>query len=88
MGISRFTLCDTIGVANPRQTVQLLQQLRLALPELDPALHMHNTHGMALASIYAAIGQASPASAPPGAGGCPFAPARPATRRRRIWSTC
>lgn len=76
MGISRFTLCDTIGVANPRQTVQLLQQLRLALPGLDPALHMHNTHGMALASIYAAIGQGVTRfeSAAGGLGGCPFAP--------------
>ncbi|WP_395756102.1 hydroxymethylglutaryl-CoA lyase [Edwardsiella ictaluri] len=76
MGISRFTLCDTIGVANPRQTVQLLQQLRLALPGLDPALHMHNTHGMALASIYAAIGQGVTRFGKRcrGAGGCPFAP--------------
>lgn len=90
MGISRFTLCDTIGVANPRQTVQLLQQLRLALPELDPALHMHNTHGMALASIYAAIGQGVTRfeSAAGGWGAARSPPARPATRRRRIWSTC
>ncbi|ACR69344.1 hydroxymethylglutaryl-CoA lyase [Edwardsiella ictaluri] len=76
MGISRFTLCDTIGVANPRQTVELLQQLRLALPGLDPALHMHNTHGMALANIYAAISQGVTRfeSAAGGLGGCPFAP--------------
>lgn len=76
LSISKITLCDTIGVANPVQTRYLLQRIQQKFPTLDIGLHLHNTHGMALASMYAGIqsGITRFETAVGGLGGCPFAP--------------
>lgn len=74
--INNITLCDTIGVANPQQVKILLAQIYQDFPEINLGLHMHNTHGVALANIYAAIisGVTRFETALGGLGGCPFAP--------------
>lgn len=76
MGIRGITLCDAIGVANPLQTERVLQAIRAAFPALDIGMHMHNTHGMALANMLVglALGITRFETANGGLGGCPFAP--------------
>ncbi|MDR1241661.1 MAG: hydroxymethylglutaryl-CoA lyase [Deltaproteobacteria bacterium] len=75
-GASSVTLCDTIGVANPLQVQALLEVFRAEFPELPLSLHMHDTHGMGLANIFAALqmGVTTFETAAGGLGGCPFAP--------------
>ena len=75
-GIDSVSLCDTIGVANPRQVLALLPEIMAKAPSLPLALHLHDTHGMALANTYAALqcGVTCFETAGGGLGGCPFAP--------------
>ena len=76
LGITEVTLCDTIGVANPYQVSSILNDI-IGLPgNFEFSMHMHNTHGMALANIYQGIlsGIKRFETAIGGLGGCPFAP--------------
>ncbi|TNH07247.1 hydroxymethylglutaryl-CoA lyase [Testudinibacter sp. TR-2022] len=75
-GIKAVTLCDTIGVANPAQVRSILADLISAYPQICFTLHLHNTHGMALANIAVALdcGIRHFETAAGGLGGCPFAP--------------
>ncbi|GHV53429.1 hydroxymethylglutaryl-CoA lyase [Deltaproteobacteria bacterium] len=75
-GIRSVTLADTIGVANPAQVRAILRQVRAAYPELDIRLHLHDTHGMGLANMFAALEEGISVfeTAAGGMGGCPFAP--------------
>ncbi len=76
LGVGSVTLCDTIGVANPLQTMDVVQAVRRRFPALDIGLHMHNTQGMALANMFAGYvsGVDRFETACGGLGGCPFAP--------------
>lgn len=76
LGAYEISIGDTIGVGNPRQTVELLRALEGALPLPKIALHLHDTRGTALANIAAAldVGVASFDSSAGGLGGCPYAP--------------
>jgi hydroxymethylglutaryl-CoA lyase len=75
-GVSTVTLADTIGVANPVQVKKVLKAVRAAFPDLELRLHMHDTHGMGLANMAAALerGIRIFEVAAGGLGGCPFAP--------------
>ncbi|AZN36510.1 hydroxymethylglutaryl-CoA lyase [Iodobacter ciconiae] len=75
-GISNVTLCDTIGVANPHQVKSILNDIMSLPSNFELSLHMHNTHGMALANIHQGIisGIKRFETAIGGLGGCPFAP--------------
>lgn len=75
-GVAAVTLSDTIGVANPLQVKTVLRAVRSAFPKLDIRLHMHDTHGMGLANMAAALemGVRIFETAAGGLGGCPFAP--------------
>lgn len=76
VGVSGVTLCDTIGAANPAQVQCLLREVRTKFPELELTLHFHNTRGMGLANIFAALelGLRRFETSVGGLGGCPFAP--------------
>ncbi|MBJ9162942.1 hydroxymethylglutaryl-CoA lyase [Citrobacter farmeri] len=76
LGISAITLCDTIGVANPTQTLSVLRGIQQKFPKMDIGLHLHNTHGMALACMFVGVqsGITRFETAVGGLGGCPFAP--------------
>lgn len=76
LGIEEVTLCDTIGVGNPAQVRSLLRAVQREFPEIQIALHFHNTRGMGLANIFAAIdmGIKNFETSVGGLGGCPFAP--------------
>ncbi len=75
-GVKSVTLADTIGVANPLQVRSVLRAVRKEFPNLPLRLHMHDTHGMGIANMAAALeeGIAGFETAAGGLGGCPFAP--------------
>lgn len=75
-GIEEFVLCDTIGIANPKQTAMLAADVRRSYPDATFTFHLHNTRGLGLANILAAMqeGIDSFESSIGGLGGCPFAP--------------
>jgi hydroxymethylglutaryl-CoA lyase len=75
-GARSVTLCDTIGVGNPRQVHDLCRDFLGAFPRVPVALHLHDTRGMGLANTLAGLeaGIATFETAIGGLGGCPFAP--------------
>ena len=76
LGIRSVILADTIGVGNPRQVRGVLRAFRAAFPDLSVRLHLHDTHGMGLANMAAALEEGFTVfeTAAGGLGGCPFAP--------------
>ncbi|RAK18416.1 hydroxymethylglutaryl-CoA lyase [Anoxybacillus vitaminiphilus] len=76
MGIDELSLGDTIGVANPRQVQEVLEQFLKRFPKEKLAMHFHNTRGTALANVLASLemGITTFDSALGGLGGCPYAP--------------
>jgi hydroxymethylglutaryl-CoA lyase len=76
MGVSHISVADTVGVADPRLVFETMSGLKERLPGIEVALHLHNTRGMALANVLAALhaGVTRFDSSVGGLGGCPFAP--------------
>ncbi|MFA7415894.1 MAG: hydroxymethylglutaryl-CoA lyase [Rhizobium sp.] len=76
LGIRRITLGDTTGMATPPLVQERVRALRAAVPEMEIALHFHNTRGVGLACVYAGLmeGITTYESSVGGLGGCPFAP--------------
>ena len=76
MGIDQVSLCDTTGMANPTQVEHLFAEVRSRWPEKEFTAHFHNTRGMGLANVLAAlrVGITRFDAALGGLGGCPFAP--------------
>jgi len=76
LGIAGVSLCDTTGMANPRQVAALLAAVRERFPRLQLTAHFHNTRGMGLANALAAleVGIDRFDASLGGLGGCPFAP--------------
>jgi hydroxymethylglutaryl-CoA lyase len=75
-GMKTCCLCDTIGIADPKQTRAVISALKEAYPELQLMVHFHDTRGVGLANTLTAIGLGvnNIQSALGGLGGCPFAP--------------
>lgn len=76
MGITELSLSDTTGMANPRHIYEMGGYLREKFPQVTWALHLHNTRGMAMACIVAAlqVGITVFDGAFAGLGGCPYVP--------------
>lgn len=76
MGISYISLGDTTGMATPVLVIERVQALKKAVPDVDIALHFHNTRGVGLACAYAGLSQGIThyESSIGGLGGCPFVP--------------
>jgi hydroxymethylglutaryl-CoA lyase len=76
LGAYEISIGDTIGVGNPKQTLELVNALQRELPVEKRALHLHDTRGQALANIFAALslGVSAFDSSVGGLGGCPYAP--------------
>lgn len=78
LGVQELSLGDTIGVAHPRQVVEVLDLLMrnggIACEQLG--VHFHDTRGTALANVLAALqmGITTIDSSAGGLGGCPYAP--------------
>ncbi|MBP6115955.1 MAG: hydroxymethylglutaryl-CoA lyase [Neisseriaceae bacterium] len=75
LGCYEISLGDTIGVGTPLATMAVIDAVakRVPLPQL--AGHFHNTYGMAIANIFAALqmGVAVFDASVAGLGGCPYA---------------
>lgn len=76
LGCDEIVLADTIGVATPLQVRHLARQVAGVVPAGRLALHLHDTRGQALASIYACLdlGIGAVDASVAGLGGCPYAP--------------
>ncbi len=76
LGADSVTLADTTGMAHPKQVLDLCTGVRERWPELELALHFHNTRGMGLANVLSglAAGVQHYEACLGGLGGCPFAP--------------
>ena len=76
LGVRGVTVCDTTGMANPAQVSRMAEALQKELSHLQLALHFHNTRGMGLANVLAAVqaGIRRFDGSLGGLGGCPFAP--------------
>lgn len=76
MGINEISLADTTGMANPKQVYDMLGQLKASFPQMTFSMHLHNTRGMALSNVVAALQQGIVHfdSSIAGLGGCPYAP--------------
>lgn len=77
IGCDEIALGDTIGAGNPRTVVDVIQAVvQAGVPVHRIAVHFHDTRGIALANVLAALsmGVATVDSSIAGLGGCPFAP--------------
>lgn len=76
LGANGITLCDTTGMAYPTQVGSLVRAFRTRWPQTELTLHFHNTRGMGLANILAAVQAGADRfdGALGGIGGCPYAP--------------
>ena len=75
-GITEISLSDASGMADPKQVYELCSHVREKYPQASWWLHFHNTRGMALANILAAMqaGMTNFDSSLGGIGGCPYVP--------------
>ncbi|TAL88427.1 MAG: hydroxymethylglutaryl-CoA lyase [Rhodanobacter sp.] len=75
-GAAKLIIADTIGAANPVQVRSLMKRLVGSFGAQRIACHFHDTRGMALANVLAALDEDVRAfdSSIGGLGGCPFSP--------------
>ena len=75
-GVRGLTICDTTGMAHPAQVARMAQALRARFDSLQLTFHFHNTRGMGLANLLAAVqaGIDRFDGSLGGLGGCPYAP--------------
>lgn len=75
-GVRGVTICDTTGMAHPAQVSRMVEALQPRFSDLQLTLHFHNTRGMGLANVLAAVqgGITRFDGSLGGLGGCPYAP--------------
>ncbi|MBI5242905.1 MAG: hydroxymethylglutaryl-CoA lyase [Elusimicrobia bacterium] len=73
-GVRSISLADTAGRAHPAQVERLFGEVFRLDPGIECACHFHNTYGLGMANIYAALraGVGSVETSFAGLGGCPF----------------
>lgn len=76
LGVRKLVLADTIGVATPDRIHALSVHMRRQFPDVEFALHIHDTRGMGLTNTLAGMlaGITNFETSIAGLGGCPFAP--------------
>ena len=76
VGVDRVSLADTVGYADPAMVQTLFERARAIAGEKLWCGHFHDTRGLALANVYAAMqtGVARFDASLAGIGGCPHAP--------------
>ena len=76
LGVDEISIGDTIGVATPRDVVEVAGALQAHMPVERLAMHFHDTRGTALANVVAALQMKISIfdSSAGGLGGCPYAP--------------
>jgi hydroxymethylglutaryl-CoA lyase len=75
-GAQEITIADTVGYANPAQVRALMKRVLALTGQLPVACHFHDTRGLGLANVMAALDAGVRAfdASLGGLGGCPFAP--------------
>ena len=73
-GLLRISLADTAGHAHPAQVTRLYSGLLALAPGIEAACHFHDTYGVGMANVFAALeaGVTSFETSFAGLGGCPF----------------
>ena len=76
VGITEISLSDTSGMGVPNQVYEMCSHVREKYPQASWWLHFHNTRGLAMANIVAAMeaGMTQFDGSFGGLGGCPFVP--------------
>ena len=75
-GADELTIADTVGYANPAQVKDVFRRLQSSFDNVRLAAHFHDTRGLGLANVLAALdaGVRTFDATLGGLGGCPFAP--------------
>jgi len=70
-----LVIADTMGWGNPEAVKRMIGALREMAPEARIGMHIHDTRGMGIANVYAALSMGVDMfeSSIAGLGGCPFA---------------
>jgi hydroxymethylglutaryl-CoA lyase len=73
-GLTRISLADTAGHAHPEQVSRLYAALLALSPRVEAACHFHDTYGVGMANVFAALaaGVTFFETSFAGLGGCPF----------------
>ena len=73
-GLTTISLADTAGHAYPEQVERLFGAVLALCPSAELTCHFHDTYGVGMANVYAALrtGIVSVESSFAGLGGCPF----------------
>jgi hydroxymethylglutaryl-CoA lyase len=76
LGVRGLTICDTTGMAHPAQVAEMARVLISRYAQLQLTLHLHNTRGMGLANVLAAVQEGIVCfdASLGGLGTCPYAP--------------
>ena len=76
LGVRGVSICDTTGMAHPAQVSKMAEDLLRKFDSVQLTFHFHNTRGMGLANILAAVqsGITRFDGSLGGLGGCPYAP--------------
>nr|NIS44198.1 hydroxymethylglutaryl-CoA lyase [Desulfuromonadales bacterium] len=73
-GLNNISLADTAGHGNPQQVERLFSVILDRYPDVQCTGHFHNTYGLGMANVMAALkaGVTSIETSFAGLGGCPF----------------
>ena len=76
MGVESISLADSTGMANPSMIKQRVRAVQEVIGDVPLVLHLHDTRGLGLANVYAALqaGVRRFDTSLAGMGGCPFVP--------------
>ncbi len=76
LGIESLSLADSTGMANPAMIEERVQAVQAVIGDLPLVLHLHDTRGLGLANVVAALrcGVTRFDTSLAGMGGCPFIP--------------
>jgi len=74
MEVESISLADSTGLANPRMIKERVRAVQDAIDDTPLVLHLHDTRGLGLANVYAALqcGVRRFDTSLAGMGGCPF----------------
>lgn len=73
LGVRELGIADSAGLAHPHQVARIMGRLKHQLPDVELSLHLHDTRGLGLANVLAALGEGIDTfdASLGGLGGCP-----------------
>lgn len=76
MGVDTIGVADTVGYGGPKDVAIMVSELRMVVGKLPVCMHFHDTRGMGIANVAAALDSGIRIfdASLGGLGGCPFAP--------------